>query len=65
MVYENGYDIQATHHFADATLIWAKPLLRSATSVTANHRDANHSRSAADRIAKYTSVLQELEESRL
>ena len=43
----------------------AKQLIRSGTSVAANHREARHSRSKADRIAKFQIILQELEDSAL
>jgi four helix bundle protein len=43
----------------------AKQLLRSGTSVAANHREAKHSRSKAEWIAKFNIILQELEESAL
>ncbi len=46
-------------------MVLAKQLLRSGTSVAANHREAKHSRSKADRIAKLNIILQELEESAL
>jgi four helix bundle protein len=46
-------------------MVIGKQLLRSGTSVAANHREAKHSRSRADRIAKFQIVLQELEESAL
>ena len=57
--------IQHSRHFDGAATIIAKQLLRSGTSVAANHREAKHSRSKADRIAKFHIVLQELEESAL
>ena len=57
--------LQQTHRYDDAAMVIGKQLLRSATSVAANHREAKHSRSRADRIAKYQIVLQELEESAL
>ena len=57
--------IQKTYHFDDAAMVIAKQLLRSGTSVAANHREARHSRSRADRLAKFAIVLQELEESAL
>jgi four helix bundle protein len=57
--------IQQTHRFDDAALVLAKQLLRSGTSVAANHREAKHSRSKADRTAKFQIILQELEESAL
>jgi four helix bundle protein len=57
--------LQQTHRFDDAAMVIGKQLLRSATSVAANHREAKHSRSKADRIAKFNIVLQELEESAL
>ena len=57
--------LQKQYHFNDAALVVGKQLLRSGTSVAANHRAARHSRSAADRIAKLTIILQELEESAL
>lgn len=46
-------------------MVIGKQLLRSATSVAANHREAKHARSKAERIAKFNIVLQELEESAL
>jgi hypothetical protein len=49
------------HHFNDAALVLGKQLLRSGTSVAANHRESKHSRSKADRAAKYQIILQELE----
>ena len=57
--------LQQTHRFDDAAMVIGKQLLRSATSVAANHREAKHSRSKVDRIAKFNIVLQELEESSL
>jgi four helix bundle protein len=57
--------LQQTTRFDDAAMIIAKQLLRSGTSVAANHREAKHSRSKADRIAKFNIMLQELEESAL
>ena len=57
--------LQKSHHFDDAAMMIAKQLLRSGTSVAANHREAKHARSKADRIAKFAVVLQELEESAL
>ena len=57
--------LQQSHHFASAAMVIGKQLLRSGTSVAANHREARHSRSKADRIAKFHIVLQELEESAL
>lgn len=57
--------IQQTHHFNDAAMVLGKQLLRSGTSVAANHREAKHARSKADRIAKFNIILQELEESAL
>jgi four helix bundle protein len=53
------------YHFNDAAVVIAKQLVRSGTSVAANHREAKHSRSKADRIAKFHILLQELEESAL
>lgn len=58
-------EICKTSHYSDAALILGKQLLRSATSVASNHREAKHARSPADRIAKFQIVLQELEESAL
>ena len=52
-------------HYDDAAMVIAKQLLRSGTSVAANHRESKHSRSKADRIAKFQIMLQELEESAL
>jgi four helix bundle protein len=57
--------LQQTTRFDDAAMVIAKQLLRSGTSVAANHREAKHSRSKADRIAKFNIMLQELEESAL
>jgi four helix bundle protein len=57
--------LQQQHHFNDAALVLGKQLLRSGTSVAASHREAKHSRSKAERIAKFQLVLQELEESAL
>ena len=57
--------LQQTHHFNDAALVIAKQLLRSGTSIAANHREAKHARSKADRAAKFQIILQELEESAL
>jgi|GEM_PF-1630999 len=52
--------LQQTHRFDDAAMVLGKQLLRSGTSVAANHREAKHTRSKADRIAKFNSILQEL-----
>lgn len=57
--------LQQTHHCNDAALVIAKQLLRSGTSVAANHGEAKHARSKADRVAKFHIMLQELEESTL
>ena len=57
--------LQQQHRFDDAAMVIGKQLLRSGTSVAANHREAKHSRSKADRIAKFQIMLQELEESAL
>ncbi len=57
--------LQQQHHFNDAALVLGKQLLRSGTSVAANHRESKHSRSKAERIAKFQVVLQELEECAL
>jgi four helix bundle protein len=57
--------LQQTHRFDDAAMVLGKQLLRSGTSVAANHREAKHTRSKADRIAKFNIILQELEESAL
>lgn len=57
--------VQQAHHFNDAAPVLAKQLLRSATSVAANHREAKHTRSKADRLAKFHIILQELEECAL
>ena len=46
-------------------MIIGKQLLRSGTSVAANYREAKHTRSRADRVAKFQIILQELEESAL
>ncbi|MEM8860011.1 MAG: four helix bundle protein, partial [Chloroflexota bacterium] len=56
-------NLQERYHFNDAAMIIGKQLVRSGTSVAANHREARHSRSQADRRAKFHIVLQELEES--
>lgn len=57
--------LQHSHRYDDAAMVLGKQLLRSGTSVAANHREAKHSRSKADRIAKFQIILQELEESQL
>jgi four helix bundle protein len=57
--------LQQTHRFDDAAMVVGKQLLRSGTSAAANHREAKHTRSKADRIAKFNIILQELEESAL
>src|SRR5262245_58458034 len=57
--------LQQQHRFDDAAMVLGKQLLRSGTSVAANHREVKHSRSKADRVAKFQIVLQELEESAL
>jgi four helix bundle protein len=57
--------LQQMHRFDDAAMVLGKQLLRSGTSVAANHREAKHTRSKADRIAKFNIILQELEESAL
>jgi four helix bundle protein len=57
--------IQHRSHFDDVAMVIAKQLVRSGTSVAANHREAKHARSKAERIAKFNIVLQELEESAL
>lgn len=57
--------MQRAHRFDDAAMVLGKQLLRSGTSVAANHREAKHARSRAERIAKFHIVLQELEESAL
>jgi four helix bundle protein len=57
--------LQQGYHFDSAAVVMAKQLLRSGTSVAANHREAKHSRSKLDRIAKFQIMLQELEESAL
>jgi four helix bundle protein len=57
--------LQQVYRFDDAALVLGKQLLRSGTSIAANHREAKHARSKADRIAKFYIVLQELEESAL
>jgi len=57
--------LQQQYRFDDAAMVIGKQLLRSGTSVAANHREAKHSRSKADRAAKFHIVLQELEESAL
>jgi four helix bundle protein len=57
--------LQQTYRYDDAAMVLAKQLLRSGTSAAANHREAKHSRSKADRIAKFQIIVQELEESEL
>ena len=57
--------LQQTYRFDDAAMVLGKQLLRSATLVAANHREAKHARSRADRMAKFHIILQELEESAL
>ena len=57
--------LQQQYHQNDAALVLGRQLLRSGTGAAANHREARHSRSRADRIAKFYIVLQELEESGL
>jgi len=57
--------LQQQYHYNDAALVIGRQLLRSGTGCAANHREAKHSRSRADRIAKFYIVLQELEESAL
>jgi four helix bundle protein len=57
--------LRQSYHFDDAAMVIAKQLLRSGTSVAANHRESKHARSKADRIAKFQIMLQELEESAL
>jgi four helix bundle protein len=57
--------LQQQYRYDDAAIVIGKQLLRSGTSVAANHRESKHSRSKADRIAKFQIVLQELEESAL
>ncbi|MFZ1753658.1 MAG: four helix bundle protein [Caldilineaceae bacterium] len=57
--------LQQQYHYNDAALVIGKQLLRSGTGCAANHREAKHSRSRADRIAKFYIVVQELEESAL
>jgi four helix bundle protein len=54
--------LRQSYHFDDAAMVIAKQLLRSGTSVAANHRESKHARSKADRIAKFQIMLQELEE---
>ena len=49
--------LQQTHPFDGAAMVIGKQLLRSATSVAANHREAKHTRSKVDRIAKFNIVL--------
>lgn len=58
-------DLQRRWRFDDPALILGKQLLRSGTSVAANHREAKYARSRADRIAKFQLIVQELEESTL
>lgn len=57
--------LQQRYHFGDAAMVLGKQLLRSGTSVAANHREAKHTRSKADRISKFHIIVQELEESAL
>jgi four helix bundle protein len=57
--------LQQCYRYDDAAMVIGKQLLRSGTSVAANHRESKYSRSKADRIAKFQIVLQELEESAL
>ena len=57
--------LQQQHHFDSAAMVIGKQLLRSGTSVAANHREAKYARSPADRLAKFAIILQELEESAL
>ncbi len=57
--------LQQRYHYNDAALVIGKQLLRSGTGCAANHGEARHSRSRADRIAKFYIVVQELEESAL
>lgn len=57
--------LQQQHHYNDAALVLGKQLLRAGTSVAASHRESKHSRSKADRAAKFQLILQELEESAL
>ena len=57
--------LQQRSRFDDAARVIGKQLLRSGTSVTASHREAKHTRSRADRVAKFQIILQELEESAL
>jgi four helix bundle protein len=57
--------LQQHHRFDDPAMVIGKQLLRSGTSVAANHREAKHTRSRADRVAKFQIILQELEESAL
>lgn len=57
--------LQQQYHYNDAALVIGRQLLRSGTGCAANHREARHSRSRSDRIAKFYIVLQELEESAL
>jgi four helix bundle protein len=59
-----GY-IQKRHHFDSAAIILGKQMLRSGTSVAANHREAKHARSQADLNSKINIILQELEETLL
>ena len=57
--------LQQIHRFDDAAMVLAKQLLRSRTSAAANHREAKHSCSKAERVAKFNIIVQELEESAL
>jgi four helix bundle protein len=49
--------LQQRYRYDDAAMVLGKQLLRSGTSVAANHRDSKYSRSKADRIAKFQIVL--------
>jgi four helix bundle protein len=57
--------LQQRYHFGNAAMVLGKQLLRSGTSVAANHREAKHTRSKADRISTFHIIVQELEESAL
>ena len=57
--------LQQHNRFDSAALVLGKQLLRSGTSVAANHRESKYTRSLADRMAKFMIILQELEESAL
>ena len=57
--------MQHTYYTDSAALLIGKQLIRSGTSVAANHRESKHARSKSDLSAKVAIMLQELEESLL